>query len=389
MRFARPRARGGAFRGSGARGTPLVGRWRGCGPCARDTTPGPGGREGACPAPFLKCGRGSPPPQKDCPTGGRFILRRPSDTKGPRVVEARARGVCVPSIGTTPPHATTTFTRPGGGGGLARGQWCGGVCLWRRRSAPRHGTSGPSVGPNVFWLCQRSPRMTCPVFVWGGGGRGGCAPRSPSPPHLEAEPPIPDLCSHGPRDTPWPCRCGGLRGRPGAVRSRLGRGPGPFRRRRRGPSRSSAGARSRALRRDRVPSSPAPGHTTEGLWPKGPIGGGLLLRCPPQRPLMPHDPQITRGRGWGTTVCTWALAPGAAHNPNDGAAAAPARAWVGFGEAAGLSVEFLAGRCDLRDHQRSRGNGDGKPFASHGHATWTVKASLPRRTCGWCCVLLW
>ena len=21
----------------------------------------------------------------------------------------------------------------------------------------------PSVGPNVFWSCQRSPRMTCPV----------------------------------------------------------------------------------------------------------------------------------------------------------------------------------------------------------------------------------
>ena len=37
------------------------------------------------------------------------------------------------------------------------------VCLWRRLLASRHCTSRPSVGPNVFCLCQRSPRMTCPV----------------------------------------------------------------------------------------------------------------------------------------------------------------------------------------------------------------------------------
>ena len=37
------------------------------------------------------------------------------------------------------------------------------VCLWRRLLASRHCTVRRSVGPNVFWLCQRSPRMTCPV----------------------------------------------------------------------------------------------------------------------------------------------------------------------------------------------------------------------------------
>ena len=32
-----------------------------------------------------------------------------------------------------------------------------------RLLASRHRTSRPSVGPNVFWLCQQSPWMTCPV----------------------------------------------------------------------------------------------------------------------------------------------------------------------------------------------------------------------------------
>ena len=34
---------------------------------------------------------------------------------------------------------------------------------WLALLASRHCSFGPSVGPNVFWLCQRSPRMTCPV----------------------------------------------------------------------------------------------------------------------------------------------------------------------------------------------------------------------------------
>ena len=44
----------------------------------------------------------------------------------------------------------------GGGGGLARGDDVG-------LFAAHHCTSRPSVGPNVFWLCQRSPWMTCLV----------------------------------------------------------------------------------------------------------------------------------------------------------------------------------------------------------------------------------
>ena len=54
-------------------------------------------------------------------------------------------------------------------GGVGSRRWVGTrpryqiVCLWRCPLASRHGTSRPSVGPNVFWLCQRSPRMTCPV----------------------------------------------------------------------------------------------------------------------------------------------------------------------------------------------------------------------------------
>ena len=44
----------------------------------------------------------------------------------------------------------------GGGGGLARGH---GVGLFAFGGA----NSRPTMGPNVFWLCQRSPWMTCPV----------------------------------------------------------------------------------------------------------------------------------------------------------------------------------------------------------------------------------
>ena len=50
-----------------------------------------------------------------------------------------------------------------GGGGDERGPWYLFVCLWLRLLASRHCTSRPSVGPNVFWLCQRSPRMTYSV----------------------------------------------------------------------------------------------------------------------------------------------------------------------------------------------------------------------------------
>ena len=70
-------------------------------------------------------------------------------------------------------HATDGAAAPAEGGGrVARGRGVGvgvgagepkPVWLWRRLLAPRHCSFGPSVGPNVFWLCQRSPRMTCPV----------------------------------------------------------------------------------------------------------------------------------------------------------------------------------------------------------------------------------
>ena len=49
-----------------------------------------------------------------------------------------------------------------GGGGLAQGL---GIRLFAFGGAycSHHCSFRPSVGPNVFWLCQRSPRMTCPV----------------------------------------------------------------------------------------------------------------------------------------------------------------------------------------------------------------------------------
>ena len=50
----------------------------------------------------------------------------------------------------------------GGGGGGTRPRYLI-VCLWRRLLASRQCSFRPSVGPNVFWLCQRSPWMTCPV----------------------------------------------------------------------------------------------------------------------------------------------------------------------------------------------------------------------------------
>ena len=67
----------------------------------------------------------------------------------------------------------------GGGGGGGTRPWCWFVCLWRRPLGSRHCSSRPSVGLNVFWLCQRSPRMTCPVGLLRGsavpetGGGGG------------------------------------------------------------------------------------------------------------------------------------------------------------------------------------------------------------------------
>ena len=50
-----------------------------------------------------------------------------------------------------------------GGGGVGTRPWYWVVCLWQCLLASRHCLFGPSVGPSVFWLCQRSPRMTCPV----------------------------------------------------------------------------------------------------------------------------------------------------------------------------------------------------------------------------------
>ena len=54
-----------------------------------------------------------------------------------------------------------------GGEGLGTRPWCSFVCLWRRLLTSRHCTSRPTVGPNVFWLCQRSPggesRLHAPI----------------------------------------------------------------------------------------------------------------------------------------------------------------------------------------------------------------------------------
>ena len=46
------------------------------------------------------------------------------------------------------------------------------VCLWRCLLASRHCSFGPSVGPNVFWLCQR---------MGGYGGYRGIQTHTPSP----------------------------------------------------------------------------------------------------------------------------------------------------------------------------------------------------------------
>ena len=58
------------------------------------------------------------------------------------------------------PRVTVHSRRMGGFGTRPR---CEFVCVWRRLLASRPCASRPSVGPNVFWLCQRSPWMTCPV----------------------------------------------------------------------------------------------------------------------------------------------------------------------------------------------------------------------------------
>ena len=50
-----------------------------------------------------------------------------------------------------------------GSAGFGTRPRCWFACVWRRQLASGHCTSRPSVGPNVFWLCQRSPWMTCPV----------------------------------------------------------------------------------------------------------------------------------------------------------------------------------------------------------------------------------
>ena len=85
--------------------------------------------------------------------------------------EGPGRGTPPPSYGARPLHSPRPRTSPDlvifaqigdGGGGLAGlgirlfafggAYWPLALCI-----------AGPSVGPNVFWLCQRSPRMTCPV----------------------------------------------------------------------------------------------------------------------------------------------------------------------------------------------------------------------------------
>ena len=49
-----------------------------------------------------------------------------------------------------------------GGGGTRPWFWF--VCPWRCPLASSHCRLRPSVGPNVFWSCQRSPWMTCPAL---------------------------------------------------------------------------------------------------------------------------------------------------------------------------------------------------------------------------------
>ena len=63
--------------------------------------------------------------------------------------------------------------RGGRGGGLGTRPWDSVVCLWRRLLASRHCSSRPSVGPNVFWLCQRSPPDDLSCLTTPGVGRPG------------------------------------------------------------------------------------------------------------------------------------------------------------------------------------------------------------------------
>ena len=55
-------------------------------------------------------------------------------------------------------------TLPGAPAGVARGHGAG-LFTVGGALASRHCTFRPSVGPNVVWLCQRSPWMTCPVAI--------------------------------------------------------------------------------------------------------------------------------------------------------------------------------------------------------------------------------
>ena len=80
---------------------------------------------------------------------GRWGLQR-----GPARQEPRVRGQ---GMGLSGPLNLHLFFFGGGVGTRPRYSV---VCLWRCLLASRHCTFRPSVGPNVFWLCQRSPRMT-------------------------------------------------------------------------------------------------------------------------------------------------------------------------------------------------------------------------------------
>ena len=156
----------------------------------------------------------------------------------------------------------------------------------------------PSVGPNVFWLCQQSPRMTCPVGLLRGSavpetgllpcavdqghpeahsqsmGEGGGSPGQRSStsvnkrPHLRTsgtlcsrhKPAGPGLPPEGGRAGPWPglprWASRGLDYRPPHVR---GLGPG-------GPSLGGGGGCPPLLPGTRPPSASA-----QELSPAGPV----------------------------------------------------------------------------------------------------------------------
>ena len=93
-----------------------------------------------------------------------YVGRRQQRTVGGGGGGARGHGVGLFAFGGAyRPLATAPSDPLRGGGGVGTRPRYLIVCLWRRLLASRHCSSRPSVGPNVFWLCQQSPRMTCPV----------------------------------------------------------------------------------------------------------------------------------------------------------------------------------------------------------------------------------